>query len=685
MTFNSPKNNPSEANHLEHQFLQSSYRPEIDGLRAIAIVAVIINHFNKEFLPSGFLGVDIFFVISGFVTTNSLITKSKSENSQDFLLIFYSKRIKRLIPSLIAFSLIAGVLACMFDESPATSLWTGISALFGVANLTLFNQSTDYFSAPAELNIFTHTWSLGVETQFYLLFPLLVYMSGVKYQRIEAQKILVSVVGFLSSLSLISFLYFYPINRSASYFLITTRFWEIGLGVLLFFLASKKDFSSHRAAKKLTLISILMIVFAFCLPITLAAFSTVLVAGLTTVLIICLNQKSGLCRILSNSKIAYIGVISYSLYLWHWGILCISRLTIGIHWWSIPIQIGLTVIAATASFRYIESPLRVSKWPKGHHRSIAYWLMSSSIISVFFFLLIKNPAFSIYMGNNPSVSAGGVLSLMDPYHLSASETSWQGEACILSENSQARAKKMILIEECTLGSFSEGKKRVAVFGNSFSAAFTQGFDDLVASDKYAVTITSSWDASPVKEVPNVGGYAEASNYYWDTIVPSIVEDLRPGDWVFLINDLAWLSPKDRTAESEIALDQFSTGLNSFSDSLAARGLKLAVLHGNPFAREAYCKPSAAVKQWFQPFKDSCKLPNRRESLARRIELDKTLKVLEQEGKIRVVDLFDVFCPGDRCTYSASNGELLYRDEYSHPSVEAARLSAPIIRQILTSS
>ncbi|MGB3200211.1 MAG: SGNH hydrolase domain-containing protein, partial [Nodosilinea sp.] len=147
---------------------------------------------------------------------------------------------------------------------------------------------------------------------------------------------------------------------------------------------------------------------------------------------------------------------------------------------------------------------------------------------------------------------------------------------------------------------------------------------------------------------------------------------------------AWLSPKDKTAETEIALNQLATGLDSFSDSLANRGVKLAVLHGNPFAREAYCKPSVAVKQWFQPFNDSCKLPDRSESLVRRDGLDRVLKALEKKGKIRIVDLFDVFCPSNRCTYNAANDELLYRDEYSHPSVEAARLSAPVIRQVLTS-
>ncbi|MBE9138070.1 acyltransferase [Nodosilinea sp. LEGE 07088] len=665
---------------------KSSYRPEIDGLRAIAIIAIIINHFNEEILPSGYLGVDIFFVISGFVTTSSLIAKNKSGSFNEFLLTFYARRIKRIVPALIAFSLAAGIAVCMFDASPATSLKTGIASAFGTSNLILFHQSVDYFSDSSELNIFTHTWSLGVEAQFYIIFPLLIYLSGFKNQITSFRKKMAVVIGFLSSISLISFIYFYPTNPSASYFLFATRFWELGSGVMLCLFANAKGraFSSRRSANALTLLIIISMVITFYLPITLASLSTMIIVSLTLILVNYIQPETEVYTFLTNPKVIYIGIISYSLYLWHWGILCISRLTIGIHWWSIPIQIALTVIAAVISFRYIESPLRFSKWPHGNRQSIIYWLLAASLISTLFFTLMKVPNFSIYMGNHPPLIAKGVLSLTEPYHLPETNSLWQGERCVLAGSTQARAQKRISIEECTLGNFSEAERRVAVFGNSFSAAFVQGFDDLIISDGYAVTITSSWDASPVQEIPNVGSFAEASNYYWNSIIPSIVSDLRPGDWVFLINDLAWLSPENITKESEENLKKLALGLGSLSDELSAKGIRLAVLHGNPFAREAYCKPSAAVKQWFQPFDNTCEFPNRAQSLARRAGLDTVLKAFAQKENNRVVDLFDLFCPGDRCTYTAPTGEILYRDEYSHPSIEAVRLSAPIIRQILTS-
>ena len=116
--------------------IKSRYRPEIDGLRAFAVVAVIINHFNKEILPNGYLGVDIFFVISGFVITSSLYQRP-SKNFKDFISGFYERRIKRLVPALTVFVLIMSIAICLFNPKPYLSLWTGLTSLFGLSNLYL--------------------------------------------------------------------------------------------------------------------------------------------------------------------------------------------------------------------------------------------------------------------------------------------------------------------------------------------------------------------------------------------------------------------------------------------------------------------------------------------------------------------------------------------------------------------
>ena len=218
---------------------KSRYRPEIDGLRAFAVIAVIINHFHKEILPNGYLGVDIFFVISGFVITSSLYQRP-SKNFRDFISGFYERRIKRLFPALSLFVLIMSIAICMFNPNPSLSLKTGITSLFGLSNIFLFQTSTDYFAQSTELNVFTHTWSLGVEEQFYILFPFLIWFSGFGRQAKNGSRNLFLIVVTLIIASLIGFIYLYPLNQPAAYFLMPTRFWEIGAGCLLFITCQKR-------------------------------------------------------------------------------------------------------------------------------------------------------------------------------------------------------------------------------------------------------------------------------------------------------------------------------------------------------------------------------------------------------------------------------------------------------------
>ncbi len=149
--------------------------------------------------------------------------------------------------------------------------------------------------------------------------------------------------------------------------------------------------------------------------------------------------------------------------------------------------------------------------------------------------------------------------------------------------------------------------------------------------------------------------------------------------------MAEFSPPQESSASDLRLKQLKIGLEKLSEQLSRNGMRLAVLHGNPFTREANCEPVVAAKQWFTPFGSPCNFLPRNYTLARRAKLNEVLFALHQRGKLEIVDLFDVFCPGDVCTYQSSDGQFLYRDVYSHPSVEGAQLSAPSIRQVLSSS
>ena len=341
--------------------IKNRYRPEIDGLRAFAVSAVIINHFNKEILPNGYLGVDIFFVISGFVITSSLYER-QSKNFKDFIIGFYERRIKRLVPALSVFVLITSIAICLFQENPYLSLWTGLTSLFGLSNIYLWEKATDYFAQSTELNVFTHTWSLGVEEQFYMIFPFLIWFSGFGRQTKNGTRNLFVMVGVLTIASLIGFFYLYPIDQPAAYFLLPTRFWEMATGCLIFI-----GFQKRKSIKKLVeqvppLLVLVLIIGVMYLPMWMAPLSTIAVVTLSSILIACLKKQTAAYKFFTSPIVVYVGLISYSLYLWHWGVLSISRWTIGIHWWSVPFQVTLMLGLAICSYRYIETPLRNENW-----------------------------------------------------------------------------------------------------------------------------------------------------------------------------------------------------------------------------------------------------------------------------------------------------------------------------------
>ena len=214
-------------------FKLDEYSNALDGLRAFAVISVIINHFDKSIMPSGFLGVDVFFVISGFVITSSLL-KRKDDSAKQFLFGFYKRRIKRLLPALLFCVCITMLLISFFSEFPNQSIITGILAIPGFSNIDLYYNAVDYWGKTAQLNPFTHTWSLGVEEQFYMTFPLLVWLTYKRNSRNSSLKKLTTFLILFSFVSILIYIYFSASHQMLTYFIMPFRFWEIGFGCLLY-------------------------------------------------------------------------------------------------------------------------------------------------------------------------------------------------------------------------------------------------------------------------------------------------------------------------------------------------------------------------------------------------------------------------------------------------------------------
>ncbi len=371
------------------------YRQEIDGLRAIAVICVILNHFNESIIKSGYLGVDIFFVLSGYVITASLYRR-KNKQLKDLITSFYERRIKRLFPAFILFAIVTSILTCLFIPEPKVQIGAGISSLIGLSNIFMYLRELDYFSQSSALNPFTHTWSLAVEEQFYLLFPLLFWFWGGANnlnKEINTNR-LKTLFMTLSSVSLILYMYLANKDPIASYYLMPSRFWEIGAGVLTYLYYRNNKLTSYfeKINSNVLLVSLLLMMY---IPNNYMQISNILTVVLTCLLLICLKKNTTAFTVLTEKTIGKVGKLSYSLYLWHWPIISLSLWTIGISIWTLPLQIFLLIGISCVSYKFVENPLRANKWFK------------NSIINIYIGIISILTSISIILGlNNSKLYAG---------------------------------------------------------------------------------------------------------------------------------------------------------------------------------------------------------------------------------------------------------------------------------------
>ncbi|MCO7489584.1 acyltransferase family protein [Stenotrophomonas maltophilia] len=350
------------------------YVPHIDGLRAIAVLAVIVFHLDPAWLPGGFTGVDVFFVISGFVVSASVHRLPPLSLGQS-MLRFYARRIRRIAPALLACVLLTAVASVLFiPESwlSEASDKTGLMALFGFSNWVLAAIGNDYFAPKAEFNPYTHTWSLGVEEQFYLLFPLLflAWARGARGRWIS--------LGLFALVSMASLLHAAVLGLreappSWAFYATSTRLWQLGVGVLLFQLLHMRqslDPATSQALKRAAPVFSLLAMMALAL-LGWALWSSragrapwpdgLLPAFATAGLLWALHHhpQAWVARLLASAPMRRIGLLSYSLYLWHWPVFVLMRWTVGLQTpWQMTAAMVLVLVLSWASWRWVEQPFR---------------------------------------------------------------------------------------------------------------------------------------------------------------------------------------------------------------------------------------------------------------------------------------------------------------------------------------
>jgi peptidoglycan/LPS O-acetylase OafA/YrhL len=337
------------------------YRPEIDGLRAIAVVAVIIFHAKSGFLPGGFLGVDIFFLISGFLITG--IIAREAAGGRFSIARFYERRARRILPALITV-----LLACL----PVAWMWmmpeefAGFGRSLVATNTFLsnyfFRADVDYFAEAAELKPLIHTWSLAVEEQFYIFFPLFL-VALLKLRR--AFSLAALVVVAMASLMLAE--YWARVDTASNFYLLFPRAWELLMGSIIALLPSSPATTVTRGSRQiLALTGLAMVVaplFAFDQTMRLPGWLGLIPSGGAALLILYAGSDTLVGQWLGSRVPVAIGLVSYSAYLWHQPVFVFARLRLyqGIDSSVWAALIGLTFALAWASWRFVETPFRDKK------------------------------------------------------------------------------------------------------------------------------------------------------------------------------------------------------------------------------------------------------------------------------------------------------------------------------------
>lgn len=346
----------------------STYKPAIDGLRAIAVLSVIVFHLDVfSLLPGGFTGVDMFFVISGYVISQSLWERRDLSLGR-YLADFYRRRLLRIMPALLTVLCVSVVLSAMFMPQYWLSELinrTGLAAFFGLSNLVLAWNTDTYFSPSAELNPYLHTWSLGVEEQFYVIFPALFFIWLRYRQRVGFAW---AVLPLLAIASMIIGAYQVKVAPLSAFYLLPGRFWELAAGAILFQAIGTRDVTPrlNRLAPALLIggLGLVMVGFLFAQPrqfpypwaMVTVAGSLLMIAG---IVLRADSSPGALQRVLQTPLATYIGRLSYSLYLWHWPVAVFLRWTVGMELlivqWLYPVLVALL---AAASYHWIETPIR---------------------------------------------------------------------------------------------------------------------------------------------------------------------------------------------------------------------------------------------------------------------------------------------------------------------------------------
>jgi len=653
--------------------MKMSYRADIDGLRAIAVLAVVLNHAGISLFSGGFIGVDVFFVISGYLITNIIVREIELD---EFSFVrFYERRIRRILPALfvvVIFTIV--VCAIMYDAEKFMDFGRSVVATTLFASNINFWKESGYFDAPSQLKPLLHAWSLAVEEQFYIFFPLFLFLV---YRYVK--KISPFILAGMAALSFGLAIYNTSNNPSAAFYLAHMRAWELLIGSMLAVNIIPAGFGKEytNVIGILGLAMIAIPIFEYTESTKFPGVSALApVLGAVLVLVSGGEGKSLVGQFLSLPSLVFIGKISYSLYLWHWPLLVIEKyyLIRKMVPTDIAVWLIVTFIMSILSWKLVENPFRDRAFI---NRSQIY-LFAGIVV---FLSFVTGVTIYVSKGFPQRFSS----DLVNPNN--TVEWDMWGK-CVINRIKSPLPK----VSLCTVGLYTK-EPSFLVWGDSHLRALAPGINDSAVSAKVNGYVSIMPACPPLLGIDRLDEYTGICSAYNDMLLnyiktqPQLKTVILVARWALPANGTRFKNEEGTTVKLvDVWTDQkaqnpilFDLGFNRTVAKLLELNRNIVIVTGIP---EIGYDVSSSFTIASHTGRDLNAIiaPTRQEYLNRNHLVMSTINKIASENNIQLIDPSDALCDKRAC-YVVINKQPLYLDD-DHLSPFGAHFISHIFDPVL---
>jgi len=640
------------------------FRSDIEGLRGVAILLVIGYHAGIPGLGGGYVGVDVFFVLSGYLITGLLIGEIESTGKLD-LVQFYARRARRLLPAAMVV-LLATVIAGRILLSPIEQRYfanTALATALYISNAWFIRQSTDYLAADADTNPLLHTWSLAVEEQFYLCWPLLLLVVLARMRGRSPRWRLGLVMSVAAALSFAGALSLLRIAQPWAFFSSGTRAWEFALGGLALLFADRQRSASRytHAFGWIGLAAIAAAGVAFNRTTAFPGFAALLpVMGTALVLVAgARDESAGAPGLLSIPGMQWFGRLSYSWYLWHWPAIVFAGAALG------ESSLAINVVAVIVGLGFAMITHHVVENPVRHNRALTF-----------------RPMLTLSLAATLTVCGAGISRWWRIVSSSAAEMPNQKRFTLASTELPRvyaagchAAYLQLSSPACSFGDVNS-TTTIVLFGDSHAAQWFPAVEQMAALYPMKVhSFTKSECPHPIVRIHNerLGrDYSECSQ--WREATLRRIVAMKP-DVVLLasVHGYASLSPEPLRP----SVQEWADGTRAVIKTLTDSGIRVAILRDTP--RPGFDVPACLARaDWVGKDASECTFVQHSELADVVYAIDRTI-ASEFKG-VLAVDLFPVICPAGTCDVERGD-TVLYRDS-NHLSARFSASLATALRSAL---